>query len=100
VRPSAFFWELRHVGLICMADRWAWSPLAARVALVACGSELFVTFGTSRMISGAVHEQLSLCLFDSINSRVPGINSPIQPFPFLVFALPAALAFSPENGPW
>jgi hypothetical protein len=47
--------KFTHVGLIGMADRWAWSPLAAKVA--------------------SVQERPSLLLFGSINSWVPGIDS-------------------------
>jgi hypothetical protein len=54
--PVRLFWELRHIGLICMDDQWAWSPLATRAAPVACGSGLFMTFGTPRMVPGVVDE--------------------------------------------
>jgi hypothetical protein len=63
----------RHIGLICMADQWAWPPLAVRVASVACGSEPPATLGTTHMILGVVHKWLSIRLFDSINSEVPDI---------------------------
>jgi hypothetical protein len=99
----------RHIGLICMADQWAWPPLAVRVASVACGSEPPATLGTTHMILGVVHKRLSIRLFDSINSEVPDINSLIRPYhnllraraavPYLSFAFPTALAFLPENGP-
>jgi hypothetical protein len=54
--------------------------LAARVAPVADGGELFVILGTPRMIPGIVHKWPSLRLFGSINSRVSGIDSLILPF--------------------
>jgi hypothetical protein len=71
--------ELRHVELICMADRWAWPPLAAWAAPVTCGSKPFVTLDMQHMILGAVYKRSSLHLFDSINSRVPGNNYFIRP---------------------
>jgi hypothetical protein len=48
--------ESTHVGLICMADQWAWCPLAAKVAPVASGGELFSILGTPRMILGTIHK--------------------------------------------
>jgi hypothetical protein len=78
--PIRLLRELRHVGLIFMADHWPWCPLVERAALVACGSEPFMTLSTLRMIPDVVHKWSSFRLFDSINSRVPGINSLIWPF--------------------
>jgi hypothetical protein len=68
------------VGLIFVADRWAWSLLAVRVALVVGGDELFMIFGALCTILGAVHEWPSIRFFGSINNRVPGIDFPILPF--------------------
>jgi hypothetical protein len=43
-----------------MANRWAWSPLAARVPSVVGSSKLFMILDMSSMILGADHERLSL----------------------------------------
>jgi hypothetical protein len=72
--------ESMHAWLICMADQWAWSPLAVRAAPVAGGGELFVILGVPRTIPGVVHKESLLRLFGSIYSRVPGIDSLILPF--------------------
>jgi hypothetical protein len=97
--------ESRCVGLICTADRWGWSPQAAGAAPVACGIELFTTFGMSCMVLGMVYKWPSLFLLGSINIGVLGINSFIRSIhsllrvrvavPFLAFAFSAALAFAP-----
>jgi hypothetical protein len=42
--------------LISVADSWAWSLLAARVASVAVGDELFMILGAPCMIPSGVHE--------------------------------------------
>jgi hypothetical protein len=68
------------VGLIFMANRWAWSQLVARVASIAGGDELFMILGAPCMISGVVRERPSLRFFDSINSRASGVNFLILPF--------------------
>jgi hypothetical protein len=94
------------VGLICLANWRACSPLS--VAPVASGGKLFMT-------QHAVHEperdsRMAIASsLDSINSRVPGINSFIWPFhsllqartivPSLSFSFPVALAFSLEKWP-
>jgi hypothetical protein len=66
--------ELTHVGLTCMADQWARSPLAVRVVPVAGGDKLFMILGMTCTILGVVYERSLLCPFGSINSRVPGID--------------------------
>jgi hypothetical protein len=63
------------VGLPSLADRWARSPLAAKVALVSGGGELFAILGTPRMLLGTVHKWPSPRLFDSINSKVSDVAS-------------------------
>jgi hypothetical protein len=68
------------VGLICVAGRWALSPLVARVASIANGGKLFMTLGMLHIFLGAVYERSSLHLFGSINSRVSGVDSLILPF--------------------
>jgi hypothetical protein len=49
-------------GVDFMADRWAWSPLSARAALVASGCGLFMTLDMPRTIPCSVHEWPPLCL--------------------------------------
>jgi hypothetical protein len=98
------------VGLISVANWWAWSLLAARVVSVPSGDELFTILSAPHMISGAVHERSSLHFFGSINSRVSSVNFLILSFrnflsaraiePFLIFAFLTALAFLPEDGSW
>jgi hypothetical protein len=78
--PVHLLQESRHMGMICVAGRWAWSPLSMRVVLVANGSRLFMILGMPCTIPSMVHKWSSLHLFDSINSRVLGINSLIWPF--------------------
>jgi hypothetical protein len=73
-------WESTHLGLISMADWWAWSLLIARVELAIGGDESFAILGTPRTIRGAVHERSSLRFFGSRNSRVPSIDFLIFPF--------------------
>jgi hypothetical protein len=46
-------WESTHLGLISMADWWAWSLLIARVELAIGGDESFAILGTPRTIRGA-----------------------------------------------
>jgi hypothetical protein len=67
--------ESTQVGLTCVADWWAWSPLAAKVTSAAGGGEWFMTLSTPRTILGMVHKRSSLHLFGSINSRVPSVDS-------------------------
>jgi hypothetical protein len=75
-------YESRRVRLIRVADRWAWSPLAARAAPGGCGSEPFMILGMPHMIPGIVYEWPSLHLFGSISSGVPGTHSLIRPIAF------------------
>jgi hypothetical protein len=44
------------MGLIYVADQWAWSPLSVRVTLIAGGGGLFMTLGMPRMITSVVHK--------------------------------------------
>jgi hypothetical protein len=103
-------WEPKRVRLICMAGRWAWPPLAARVMPGAHCSEPSATLGMPRRISGTVHEWTLPHILGSISSRAPGASSFTWPSlslsqvgaaaPFLAFVLLASLAFLPKNGPW
>jgi hypothetical protein len=45
------------MGLIYVADRWAWSPPSARAAPVANGGGLFMTLGIPRTIPNMTHER-------------------------------------------
>jgi hypothetical protein len=63
-----------------MADRWAWSLLAARATLGTRGSEPFIIPGMPHTIPGAIHEWSSHHILGSISSRAPGIGSFTQPF--------------------
>jgi hypothetical protein len=69
-----------HVGLICMVDRWALSPLAVGAAPIAGGGKLFLILRMPHMIPGTVHEWSSLCLFVYINGMVSGVDSLTLPF--------------------
>jgi hypothetical protein len=77
--PVHLLWVLRHMKLLCVADRWAGPPLSVRVVPVAGGSLLFSILGLPRTILCVVHEQPSLHLFDGISCRVSGIDSLIWP---------------------
>jgi hypothetical protein len=54
--PVHLLRESRHMRLIYVADRWAWSPPSARAALVTGGGGLFMTLGTPRTIPNMTHK--------------------------------------------
>jgi hypothetical protein len=63
-----------------MADWWAWSPLAAKVAPNTRGSEPFVILSMSRIISSTILEPLSPHILGSISSGISGTSSFIPHF--------------------
>jgi hypothetical protein len=63
------------VGLTCMADRWAWSPLVVKAMSIIGSGERFMTLSMPCMILGMVHEQFSLHLLGGINNRLLGVGS-------------------------
>jgi hypothetical protein len=68
-------WEPKCIGLLCMADQWAWPPLAVRATSGTRGSEPSTTLGMPRTVPIMVHEQTSPHILGSISSRVPGAGS-------------------------
>jgi hypothetical protein len=52
--PIHLLRESRHVGSFYTTDRWAWSPLARRVAQIAGHSELFAILDMPRTIPGMI----------------------------------------------
>jgi hypothetical protein len=71
--------EAKHVGLIYMADRWAWLPLALRAMPGAYGGKPSMTLVMPCMIPGMILEWLLPHIFGSISTRAPGTS------PFTVF---------------
>jgi hypothetical protein len=51
--------EAKCVGLLCMANQWAWAPLVVTVMLGTYGSEPYAALGMPRTVLGVVHERSS-----------------------------------------
>jgi hypothetical protein len=60
--PICLLKESRHVGLIYVADRWAWSPLSTRAPPIAGGGQVLMTLGMPCTIPSTVHKRSPLPL--------------------------------------